>query len=119
MSESETHTTRTSPLPLPPATVEQLLEQEEARAIQRLASSLHRLEHDVLAAVELRARIRRHPFLATGLGAALGFAAAPLAPRILRWIVTAASGLPHLAARMPVGVACLVLASVRGARARR
>jgi hypothetical protein len=102
-----------------PTTIEALLAREEARAIQRIADSVQRLGDDVLTATELRSRIRRHPFLATGLGACLGFLGGPLMPSFLRRMSAMASGLTSPASRQPHTLPGIALASLRAVRAHR
>jgi len=93
--------------------VEQLLDREEALAIQRLADSVQNLGEDVCAMAELRPRIRRHPFLATGLAALLGVVAGPPVLRRLERIATATAGLPALRSSGPRTLPGLALASLR------
>lgn len=116
MNGSDIDTTRTQARPLQPATVGELLDHEEALAVQRLRASLQQAGEDLCAAIDLRPSIRRHPILATGLGAALGFAGGPLLPRAFRWIVTAALHAPTLATQAPVGASGFVMTALRGLR---
>jgi hypothetical protein len=119
MSGFDIGTTRGRARPLPPATVEQVLDHEEALAIERIRSSVQRAGEELCAVIDLRPRIRRHPLLAAGLGAAFGFVGGPIAPGALGWIVRSASRVSHLAARMPGGAFGFVLSALRGFRARR
>jgi hypothetical protein len=91
--------------------VEQLLDREEALAILRLADSVQNLGEDVCAMAELRPRIRRHPFLATGFAALLGVVAGPQVMRGVKRIATA--GLPALRSSGPRALSGLALASLR------
>lgn len=71
-----TAVTDTTPNPRP-RTAEELLDQEEARALQRMTHSVQRLGDDLCAATAARERIRRHPLAAVGLGAVIGFVVGP------------------------------------------
>jgi hypothetical protein len=110
---------------LRPATPEEFLDCEEALAIQRIADSVQRLGDDLCAATDLRRRIRRHPFLATGLGGFAGFVGGPLMLRALKGMLTLTSCVPNpsfvpnLSSRRPHTLPGLVLASMRVVRARR
>ena len=75
-----------------PATAEEFLEREEALALQRLTSVVQRAADELCPASELRPLIRRHPFLATGLGAFLGFVSGPHMLRVLAKIARVTSG---------------------------
>ena len=94
-----------------PRTVEQLLDREEALALQRISAAVHQLGDDLCTATDLRGRIRRHPLLAAGLGACLGFVGGPFVRRTLERALGATARLP-----LPDGLAGVVLASLRGAR---
>ena len=119
MSGSDIDTTRARARPLQPTTVEELLDHEEALAIHRLRSSVQRAGEAVCTAVDLRPSIQRHPLLAMGLGAALGFVGVPTVPYAFRWIVRTATRVPQLAAQMPGGTSGFVLNALRGFLARR
>lgn len=97
MSTSGRNTAPTMTRELQPATAKELLDREEARAIQGLTDSVQRLGDDLCAATDLRGRIRRHPFLAVGLAAGtgvfLGCAGGSSVPRILRRILSTTSSL--------------------------
>jgi len=97
----------------PRLTVEQLLDREEALAIQRLADSVQNLGEDVFAMTELRPRIRRHPFIAAGLGALLGFVGGPIILRGLKRVVSAAAGVPALHSSVPRTLPGFALAALR------
>ena len=71
------------------------------------------------AAADLRPNIRRHPLVATGLVAALGFVGVPIVPHAFRWIVRTATRVPQLAAQVPGGASGFALNALRGFRARR
>ena len=79
----------------------QLLDREEALAIQRISETLQNAGEGLCRATDLRARIQRHPYLYAGLGACLGFVGGPFVGRTL--------------ARVLPG---LTLAALRGVRAR-
>lgn len=51
-----------------------------------MAEAVQSLGDDVLAATDLRQRIRRHPWVATGVGAMVGYVGGP---RVLRGIAGA------------------------------
>lgn len=74
-----------------PRTVRELLDQEEARALQRLVGTAQRMGEDLCLETDLRRRIRTHPLLATGLGALAGFLASQLVPMATRRVLTASS----------------------------
>jgi hypothetical protein len=94
-----------------PRTLEQLLDREEALALQRISESVKRLGEGLCTATNLRGTIRRHPLLATGLGACLGFAGGPLLRRTLARALSATAKLP-----IRRGLPGAVLASLRKAR---
>ena len=102
-----------------PATAEELLDHEEALAIQRVAGSVQRLGDDVLAATDLRGRIRRHPLLAIGIGAVSGFLGGPLLLGALKRVMTMAAGVPNPASPRPYALSGLVWSQLRSVRARR
>ena len=95
-----------------------MLDREESLAIQSIAGSVQRLGDGVLAATDLRGRIRRHPFLAIGIGALSGFLGGPLLFGALKRVVTNSSGAPNHASGSLHGLPGLVIASLRGVRAR-
>lgn len=101
-----------------PATVQALLDHEEALAIQRIAGSVQRLGDDLCVATDLRRRIRRHPFLATGLGALAGFVGGPLLLRVFQRISTMIPSVPKSASGRSHTLPGLVLATLRGVRVR-
>jgi hypothetical protein len=113
MNASEASTTSPRTLRRPRPTVEQLLDREEALAIQRLADSVQNLGEDMCTMAELRPRIRRHPVLATGLAALLGFFGGPPVLRGLERVATAAAGLPALRSAGPRTLPGLALAALR------
>jgi hypothetical protein len=76
--------------------VEQLLEREEALATQSISEAVLHLGDELCSATDLRARIRRHPLLATALGAGLGFVGGPPLLRALRPFLRAATALTSL-----------------------
>jgi hypothetical protein len=100
-------------------TVEELLDHEEALAIQRITVSVQRLGGDLCAAADLRRRIRSHPFIATGLAALAGFAGSKLGLRAIGSLSTMTSSLAGLAAQRPITLPGLVMTSLRLVRARR
>ncbi len=116
MSASARHTTSQPPHRHGPATVEALLDQEEALAIERITKTVQRMGEGVCSATDLRARIRRHPLLAAGIGACLGFAGGPLLLRALRKMLPAAMSAMRPANGAPRDWRSHVLASVRAAR---
>jgi hypothetical protein len=115
MNVSEMHTARTKRRQLPPTTVEGLLDHEEALAIQRIADSVQRLGDDLCAATGVRERIRRHPFVATGLGAIVGFIGGPLILQAFE----RASGVSNSASPRTQSLPGLVLTSLRAVRSYR
>jgi hypothetical protein len=102
-----------------PRTVEQLLDHEEALAIQRISDSLQDLGGDLCRSTDLRGRIRRHPLLAAGLGACLGFLGGPFVLRTFKRALSATSSLHIPGARATYALPGLVLASLRGVGGRR
>jgi hypothetical protein len=66
-----------------PKTAEELLDREEAFALQRIACATERFGDDLCEAGRLRAHIREHPLVAVGLGGLLGFLCGPPAMRLL------------------------------------
>jgi hypothetical protein len=68
---------------------------------------------DFCRATDLRGRILRHPLLATGLGACLGFAGGPFALRAIRRLMRAASKIAIHGAGAPYALPGLALASLR------
>lgn len=101
------------------ATAEEFLDHEEGLATQDIADSVQRLGNDLCASADLRRRIRRHPFLATGLGAVLGFVGGPLILRALERRVSMTSSVPMPVSRRPRVHPCLALAWLRVVRAGR
>src|SRR6185369_9439757 len=95
-----------------PRTVEQLLDREEALAFQRISEALRHAGEGLLEATDLRGKIRRHPFLAAGLGAGLG----SFVLRALKRVVSATSGIPIPGARPPYALPGLLIASLRVVR---
>lgn len=112
-------TARTATPYLQPATAEQLLDHEEARAIHEIADSVQRLGDDPSVAANLRRRIRPHPLRAAGPGASLGFVGGPLILRAFERMLTATSSVPNPASRRLHTLPGLVLASLRVVRAGR
>lgn len=88
-------------------------------AIQRITDSVQRLGADLCDATDLRRSIRRHPFVAMGLGAFAGFLGSPLILRGVRRILAMTSSAPKPASWWPSTLPNLVLESLRGIRARR
>lgn len=117
MNGSEMLTPRTTTQRLP-TTVEQLLDHEEALAIQRIADSVQRLGEDLCAATGARESIRRHPFVATGLGAVIGFVAGPLILKAFERILLATSSVTNSASPRTPAIPALVLTSIRAVRSR-
>jgi hypothetical protein len=99
--------------------VDELLDNEEALAIQRIATTVQRFGDDLCVAADVRQRIRRHPFLATGLGVLAGFVGGPPILRTVKRLLTATSDKGKAASRLPGNFQELVMASLRIARARR
>lgn len=112
-------TARTTTRQLQPATAAELLDQEEALAIQNVADSALRLGDDLSAAADLRGRIRRHPFLAIGLGAVAGFVGGPLLLRASKRLLSSASGVALAASARPQALSGFLRTSLRAVRARR
>lgn len=99
--------------PHPPATAEELLDREEARAIQHIVDAVQHVGSDLCAAADVRRRISRHPFLATGLGAFVGFVGGPLILQAVKGALTAASSLRNPITRPLHTLPGLALASLR------
>jgi len=101
--------------------VEQLLEREEALAIDRIRDSLANVGSDLVRVTGLRGAIRRHPLLSTGLGACLGFVGGPLLLGAVKKVLSATSQIPIAipGAQPPYGVPGLLLASLRKVAGRR
>lgn len=99
-----------------PRTVEQLLDREEALAFQRISEALRHAGEGLLEATDLRGKIRRHPFLAAGLGAGLGFFGGSFVLRALKRVVSATSGIPIPGARPPYALPGILIESLRGVR---
>jgi hypothetical protein len=93
--------------------VEQLLDREEAQAIQRISAAAQHFGEDICRATDLRARIRRHPFLSTALGVGLGFFGGPFVLRTFRRILDATSSIPIPGSRPPYALPGFVFASLR------
>ena len=119
MSESGTSRARAQDTRTRPRTLEQLLDREEELAILRIRDSLANAGSDLLRATDLRGRIRRHPLLAAGLGACLGFVGGPFALRTIRRLLGATSNLAIPGAGAPFALPGLVLASLRRVGVRR
>jgi hypothetical protein len=96
--------------------VEQLLDREEALAFQRISEALRHAGEGLLEATDLRGKIRRHPFLAAGLGAGLGFFGGSFVLRALKRVVSATSGIPIPGARPPYALPGILIESLRGVR---
>lgn len=118
MTESGTSPVRSTTLRPAPATVAALLDHEEALAIQKIADSVQRLGDDLCVATDLRRRIRRHPFLATGIGALAGFVGGPALLKVVQRISASIPSAPNSAPRPSHSLPGLVLATLRGVRAR-
>jgi hypothetical protein len=99
--------------------VEQLLDCQEALAIQRIADSVQRFGENVCVAADVRGKIRRHPLTAVGLAALSGFIGGPLILRNVQGWAASASTLAKSTSLRPPNLPDLVLASLRVARARR
>lgn len=97
----------------------ELLDHEEALALQGIVEALQRAGEGLAEAAALRSRIRRHPWLATGLSACAGFVGGPILLRLsARLLGATATGAPAHARRagaLPV----LAMTALRIARARR
>jgi hypothetical protein len=100
-------------------TVEALLDHEEALAIQRIADSVQRLGDDLCAASGVREKIRRHPFLATGVGAVCGFVGGPLLLRACERLLVATTGISDSAQPSAHSLPELVRTSLRAIWSRR
>jgi hypothetical protein len=100
----------------PALSIAQLLDGEEALAIEQLTHSLQGLGEGLCGAADLRARIRAHPFLASGLCAGIGFLAAPWLGRAGRQLFAAGAGLRSMKAASATSIPDLLLASLRGLR---
>jgi len=99
--------------------VRELLDHEEALALQGIVEALQRAGEGLAEAAALRARIRRHPWLATGFSACAGFVGGPILLRVFARLLSATStGAPELA-RRPSALPALAIAALRIARARR
>jgi len=72
---------------------------------------------DLLGTTDLRGRIRRHPFLAAGLGAGLGFVAGHLVLRTIKRAVSSPSRMSFPGARTAYDLAGVVVESLRKVRA--
>jgi hypothetical protein len=116
MSESATSRPAQAEAVRLPRTVEELLDREEALALQRIGESMRDLGEDLSRATGLRQRIRSHPFLAAGLGACLGFAGGPLALRACKRALSLASSTPFLGALKTRALPGVVLAALRRAQ---
>ena len=119
MNESEADKTRTARKHAQPRTVEALLDQQEALALQQLTDTLQRVGEELILATRLRPRIRRHPLLAVGLGALAGFFGGPLLVRGARRVLTMLPAGLGLAARSPQELFGLASSSLRALRPRR
>ncbi len=70
------------PTPTPePRTLREFLDREEARTLHELHQSASALGDDLKRIGHLEERVQRHPWLALGAAAAIGFAVAPLVSR--------------------------------------
>lgn len=118
MSESGTSPSRITRAVSRPKTVEQLLDREEALAVQRITHAVQRVGEEFAVATDLRARIRRHPYLSTALGACLGYLGGPLVGRTLKRALNATAGIPIPGGPAPRSLPGVILASVRSAYAR-
>ena len=101
-----------------PRTVEQLLDREEALAYQHISAALRHAGEGLLEATDLREKVRRHPFLAAGLGAGLGFFGGPFILRTLKRVVSATSSIPIPGARPPYALPGILIESLRSVRGR-
>jgi len=97
--------------------MEELLDQEEALAIQRITESVHSTGEELCSAAELRPTIRRHPFLAVGLGAAAGFFGGPLLVRSSRRLLTKLPATLGALSGRASSLQGIALASLRAVRA--
>lgn len=84
-----------------PVTVAQLLDQEEAWAIEGLTDRIGRCGESSPGVERLRARIRRFPLFSAGLGALIGFVGAPIAVQSGRRLCEAAGTLRGLSPTGP------------------
>jgi len=100
-------------------TVEQLLDREEALALQRISTAVQNVGEGLLAATDLRGSIRRHPFLTAGLGVCLGFVGGPFVLRTFKRVLGASSRIPIPGAGPLHDFPGLVLASLWGSRGRK
>ena len=99
-----------------PTTVKELLDREEALALGTIAGSLEQLSEDLIVATDLRERIREHPLLAAGLGAFVGFVAAPLTLRLAKRAADASAIVGFPAAAQASTLPDLVNSSLRRLR---
>ena len=117
MSVSGTSPARATSTSSRPKTVEKLLDREEALALQRISETVARVGDDLLGATDLRGKIRRHPFLAAGLGAGLGFVAGHLVLRTIKRAFSSPSRMSFPGARAAYDLAGLVVDSLGKVRA--
>ncbi len=102
----------------PPKTAEALLDHEEALALHSLTNSVQCLGEDLCTALDLRRRVRRHPFLTTGLAALFGYLLAPPLARGLQGLLATISGFSSvMPARRSQGQS-VVFTSLRAVRNR-
>ncbi len=100
-------------------TPEALLDREEALAIQRLTGSIQRVSDEIIEAVDLRARIRRNPWIAVGIGATAGFLGGPFVLRLLKNFSSASSVARTLVSPQSTNLQSLALAYARELGTRR
>ena len=120
MRGSATNPTARGPIQGRPRTTQEFLDREEMLAIAGISESAQRLGEELLAASELRRRIRSRPFLSTGLAAVFGYLAGPRlrAPHALGRILARGSAPTGFAPTRHSGLPGLLLSSLRYARGR-
>lgn len=64
-----------------PRTLREFLDREEARTLHELGQSAAAFGQELKQVGQLEARVQRHPWLAIGAAAAIGFGAGPLVGR--------------------------------------
>ena len=99
-----------------PRTAAELLDQEESLAMNKLAGSVERLGEDLCVAADLRAKIRSHPFLATGISACLGFIASPILLRTAKQAFVTSAVVRRSLSATPQTLPGLLVSSLRGIR---
>jgi hypothetical protein len=102
----------------PPRTAAELLDREEALAIQRITNTLGSVGEDLCAATALRPAIRGHPLLAVGLGAVAGFFGGPVLLKASRRLVGGVPSMLGAVSNPTKHLKGIALASLRAVRAR-